>query len=528
MGKSKFKRLAMLSSIALLTTALVSACGTDEKHEAAGTNADPQPVKKYTISWVAGQSTPVVENAKMVNYWNEKLNIQLDVWNVESKDYNELMNLKFASGEIPDRMLAKGFTSLQKYVDQDLLAEIPLDMLKKYAPNVYEKTEKEFPNAFDYAKINGKIYGIPQLSLYDRFRSPIVWRGDWLENVGITKSPETLEEFESALYKMRNEDPDKNNQKDTYGISQSGLTSIYGAFGYLPDRWSERDGKLVYGAIQPEMKDALQLLNKWYKDEVIDPEFLTGENNGGYWALSHAFINGRIALSSQGMYYHWKPLLFEGDSASHDYVELKKVNAAAADALVYGMPPKGPNGKMGAPQGSMLNGSFVVFGKQLEKDSDKLAKVLQIIDEISASTYENYVTAMYGIEGEDWNFTDDKKIPVLKEGVTSQDLEAMGANNVIESLELPEFSAIRNQINVHWASDKGFEKGGIRNQLLTALPAQSKYEAELKKLQEQVYMSIITGDKPLSEFDEFVMKWRSNGGEQIEKEANEWFSSIKK
>lgn len=60
---------------------------------------------------------------------------------------------------------------------------------------------------------------------------------------------------------------------------------VYGAFGFLPDRWTEKDGKLVYGAVQPEIKEALTLLNKRYKDGVIDPEFITGENNGGYWAL---------------------------------------------------------------------------------------------------------------------------------------------------------------------------------------------------------------------------------------------------
>ncbi len=134
---------------------------------------------------------------------------------------------------------------------------------------------------------------------------------------------------------------------------------------------------------------------------------------------------------------------------------------------------------------------------------------------------------LLGVEGQEWTFT-DKKVPLLKTGITTQDLEAMGANNVIESLELPEFSAIRNQVNVKWASDQGFEKGGIRNQLLTAVPAQGKYQAELTKLQEQTYLSIITGDKPLSEFDEFVKKWRSSGGDQMEKEANEWFSKVKK
>ncbi|PYI56628.1 extracellular solute-binding protein [Paenibacillus flagellatus] len=539
MKKVFTNKWAMLTAASLLLAAVASGCGAGGKAEtgdggggkagSAGASdaTAPKADKKYKVSWVTGQSTPVEPGAKMIKYWNEKLNVELDVWNIESKSYAEMMNLKFASGEIPDRMVVRGFASLQKYVDQDILAEIPLEMLKKYAPNVYAKTEKEFPNAFNYAKVEGKIYGIPQLVFYDRFRAPVVWRGDWLKNVGIAKTPETLDEFEQALYKIANEDPDKNGKKDTYGLSKSSIDVIYGAYGYNPTMWTKKGDALVYGAVQPEMKDALKLLNKWYKDGVVDPEFITGENTGGYALLSHAFINGRIGVSSLGRYYHWKPILFEGDGNSHNYLEVKKLNPQAADALVHGLPPKGPTGKMGAPQGSMLSGNFISFGKPLEKEPDKLAKVLQMIDTISASSYENYVTAMLGMKGEDWDYN-AQNVPTFKKAITSQDLEKMGANNVIESLELPEFSAQRNAPNAKWAADAGYDKGGIRNELLTALPSQAKFQAELQKLQDQAYISIITGDKPLEYFDEFVKKWKSGGGEQMEKEANEWYSKLGK
>ena len=54
------------------------------------------------------------------------------------------------------------------------------------------------------------------------------------------------------------------------------------------------------GNRHPEMKEALERIAKWYQDGVIDPEFVTGENQGGYWALSHSFINGRIGVSGGG------------------------------------------------------------------------------------------------------------------------------------------------------------------------------------------------------------------------------------
>ncbi|MGI2295324.1 extracellular solute-binding protein [Paenibacillus sp. GXUN7292] len=538
----KFKRKGIVGSIVfILLLGLLAGCGSEPAKEPAkeptkepaptveGTNTAATPemkvAEKIKISWVAGQSMPVDEDAEMVKYWEEKLNIELDVWNIENTNYTELLNLKFASGDIPDRMAVRSVVDLQKYADQDILAEIPLDMLKKHAPNTYAKTEEAFPDAFNYAKINGKLYGIPTLNFYNsEFRSPIVWRGDWLKNVGIDKAPETLEEFEDALHKIANEDPDNNGKKDTYGLSSTALNMIYGAFGYIPEIWSEKDGKLVYGAVQPEMKEALSLLNKWYDDGIIDPEFVTGENKGGYWALSHSFINGQIGLSSIGLFYHWKPILFEGDGASHNFLELQKVDPKAADALLHGLPPKSSDGKMGTVQGSPIS-KFISFGKHLEKEPEKLARILEVIEEISASTYENYVTAMYGIEGKHWEF-DANKMPALKNGLTSQDLEKMGANNVMESLELPEFTAIRNEISANWATDNHYAEGGMVNKLLAPLPSQGKYLTELNKIREEAYISIITGDKPIDYFDDFVKSWRSNGGDKLEQEANEWWQSI--
>ncbi|MNC27653.1 hypothetical protein D3C75_758310 [compost metagenome] len=47
------------------------------------------------------------------------------------------------------------------------------------------------------------------------------------------------------------------------------------------------------------------------------------------------------------------------------------------------------------------------------------------------------------------------------------------------------------------------------------------------KLEGETVMGIIYGRKPLEDFDKFVKEWYSIGGEQMTKEANEWFDSTK-
>jgi putative aldouronate transport system substrate-binding protein len=516
-----FKSTTITLSFALVVTACSTAAPISEKKSVdQGGTAD----KKYTYTFAGFQFVPVDKDAEIVKYWNDKYNVDLKALDIDSSKYNEILNLKFASGETPD-VLKADFNNFQKYVSQDLMAEIPLEVLKKNAPTIYSKTVEASPNAFALSTINGKIYGIPLLSFHSEYRNATVFRGDWMKNVGVEKTPETLDEFEKLMYKFSNEDPDKNGQKDTFGLSADGLLAVYGAYGRIPSQWSEKDGKLVYGAIQPEMKEALGKLNQWFKDKVIDPEFLTGESQGGNTSVSTSFAQGRIGFTTKGVYYQWKPLLYDGDSASDNYLELKKLNAAAADALMFGIPPKGPTGKSGVPQGNFATGTIVGFGKQLEKDPAKLAKLLQVLDGMNSS-YDQFLTSFFGIKGKHWDFNKEN-VPVQINGFKTNDLSKIGAHIVFNMTELPQYQKERSGPRVVWADKNRWKEGGIRNKLEASLPSASRFSAELEKMEKEAYISIITGNKPLSHFDEFAEKWKKSGGEQLEKEANDWYKTFK-
>jgi putative aldouronate transport system substrate-binding protein len=211
-----------------------------------------------------------------------------------------------------------------------------------------------------------------------------------MRKVGVAEAPETLAEFESLMYKFANEDPDGNGKKDTYGLSRDGFMAVFGAFGVVPfdDKtpyWMAKGGKLVNHAVAPETRQALEILAKWYKDGVIDPEFVTGENQGGYKHISHPLINGRIGFTSRGNYYHWAmPGVYDEIDASGKRIpnqagavakELIALNPKAE--LVLGQSIKGPNGAQGIKMYNPLMNFFCV-GKLAEKEPGKVAKVLEV------------------------------------------------------------------------------------------------------------------------------------------------------
>lgn len=514
-----------------------SGCQSKESPSADDSGGSMDKDKVYKISAAPYELVPVESNAPMTKYWEEKFNVDLDIWNVDPNKYAEILGIRIASGEVPDVFRITNYEDLLKYVNQDILAKIPEEMIKENAPNLYKVYMDYDPNhKFNYGKIDGSIYAINNLNYNGNYRYPIVYRGDWMKKVGVTKTPETLDEFEKLMYKFANEDPDGNGKKDTYGLSADGLMPVFGAFGYIPYKveqtktsnenyWQVRDGKLVNGAVQPEMKEALQLIRKWYKDGILDPEFITGENTGGKAVLTQAFDSGRIGFTTHAAFVQWNPAFPGLSKPGSNVQELAKKSPEAAEALAFGLPPKGPNGKSGIHQDATVDNVFLAFGKQLEKQPDKLAKILQMIDTISFSSYDNYNDAMFGVGN--WSVVDGLATP-NKEFVEPKDAAKIGAHLISNWLPNPLWKDKDFQPYKQWLKDTHMAEGGIANQLRVGLPSAVKYLTELDKIRDESYISIITGDKPIEFFDEFVGKWRKAGGDKLEQEANEWYASLQK
>ena len=94
-------------------------------------------------------------------------------------------------------------------------------------------------------------------------------------------------------------------------------------------------------------KLALAKLHDWYEKGILDKEFITGENHGGYAWLSHSFMNGRIGLTSAQPYHYLNTDRDITDEKTWGVCmkELKGLNPDAE--IVIGPAPVGPDGKSG-------------------------------------------------------------------------------------------------------------------------------------------------------------------------------------
>lgn len=530
------KRLTIFLLILCVTGSLLWAGGAKE-------NGSSQDMDTFTMA--PYQAAPVDEDGKLLKLWEEKFDVNFDIWNVENSQYQEVMNLRLSSGEVPDFMYCSADMMVQ-WAGQGLLAEIPLDFLKEHAPDAYDMAIELSPDVFKATTINGKVYGLSWIPMPEssvRY-GPAVWRGDWLEAVGITKTPETLKEFEEAFYKFAKEDPDGNGVDDTYGLSASGMRDLWGAYGLGQDAWIEKNGKVVYAPIQPEAKEVLKLFNKWYEDGVIDPEYITydivtgtgGENTGGAWYISNAFASGRIGFTGHSGYRFWKPAVDEEDAPGAMWNEMYNRNPQAAENLVFGKLATGPTGLSGtyyAGQSNPVIGNPMwAFGKHLENQPERFAKLLSVLNDIkyqnSETKKESFLTSWYGIKGEDWDYDSNGGIKVIGEAANdSTYMTRMGGHHVFSFLGPYTWPGLPNKM-LDWAKANNFEQGILKRAVPagTIVDAQAKYGTELLTMQQEAFNAIITGKQPISYFDEFVEKWYKNGGQKIEEEIRDWHNQF--
>lgn len=524
MMRKRFRRITALGMAGAMTASLVGSTVNTAAAESEDT------VYHYTLAMY--NDGPWNDDVDSLDYYKELFpDMDFELVYVEKASAAEKVNLLIASGETPDVMQMVDEDTLY---NQGVLGCWTEEFFRENCPNISCAIDETDPDAWALSKYDGEnMYSIPGWNVARTYPTISVWNKKWLDAVG-EEVPTTLEDAERVFYKFAQDDPDGNGKDDTYGLSEQGFKPIYGAFGMMRGMWLEDDdGNLVYGDVMPEAKEALTLLSKWYQDGVIDPEFITGESEGGYWALSQPLNKGKIGYTNAGWYYHWAPADEEHNIAEGSNVtEFKALNPDGE--LAYGVPLVGPNGDAGHKQEQPLY-FRTHFSKELCEDTDRFARLLQFIDYVNGigedGNAEPVIIAGNGQEGVGWEYQTDedgtKRVVNLLDGNTLGAMGYWGTFNFIES-GAPLSYQKANTMNLEWVDElvKDYPESYV-DKLYDTLESAGQYKSDLDKLLDEGYISIITGEQPIDYFDEMVELWYANGGQEMTDEANEWYSTVK-
>lgn len=502
-----------------------------------------------TITYTLGKMTGVnnsnmplgdnYENNAYTRYIKKKLNVQnKDKFEGADQDYRNMVSMAISENDIPDIMVIDDYEQLKMLVERDMLEDLS-EVYKKCASDRIKDIYMGYGNEiFDNVSFNGKLMAIPETNIENG--PNMLWlRKDWMDKLGLGE-PKTIGDAEYIISQFIEKDPGNNGKGKTVGLVCSSEITSNNGFSYMtqtdvefanynsyPKQWiKDENGNAVYGSVMPESKQALKHMNDLYNRGILDNKFLLrGQNNieeliingecgsffGLWWAPNNPLINAmKVNRNAE-----WKPYIISTDKDG--YTSFISQNPTSKYVVVR----KGyEHPEIAVKINNVLfdylkptDESLDEIRDYYEKDVDPTARPLVInID------YENALEKSYNDLNAVFAGEKTSKGLQLLENTYYKQCERYKKDTKNASLE--DWAAYTSRITassvLHNASLKKV-KSVFHGQTETM----NKHWWRLQKLETEAYLKIITGEEPLSYFDEFVDEWYKQGGKEITNEVNE-------
>ncbi|MCM8901805.1 extracellular solute-binding protein [Caldicoprobacter algeriensis] len=477
---------------------------------------------------------------------NFNINVIVDWTAAEGENYNQKVSLAIASGDLPDGLVVNDRTYMVRAAKSGLLYDIT-DLFEKYASKqVKEIMASTQGRAMENASYNGRMVSLPNITVDTDGIYVMMIRKDWLDKLNLPV-PKTLSDIEKTAKafienKMAGEHtigivgPDKNGRPYSTFLRSSnnrfGFDPVFQAMDAYPGYWlDDGTGKVVYGTLTENTKKTLELLARWYKEGIIDPELGTRDSSaevvnanqagiffGPWWSIGYGngdsfkndpnanwqaypvysddgkwnvrmktvgtmytliskkasedvakaiIIMNNVLVRDEGIFdtsvaISWYPLrnvMAPADECEYEYKELWKILRGEADPEDYNIP--------GNPYKLMYSDAKAI--KNVVKPADPNSEMLNVqdFDQTDFGKFQRFYSLLIGNRPYA-TITPDKKVY----SVTYNQTETMERK---------------------WAN--------------------------LQKLEDEAILKIILGQEPISSFDEFVEKWKAQGGDEITAEV---------
>lgn len=450
------------------------------------------------------EGTDVNDN-DYIHYIEEKTGIDVEFINeATSAYYPQKLNTIMASNQLPDAVMLMGDTQrtdLARLAYEGLL--MPLDDLLPNYPNLMASLKQE---AWEICKYDGKTYAVP-FQRYDSTPYMTFLRKDWLEALNIDpESLQTIDDWYTMLKRFVEEDPDGNGVDDTYGIVATTSGTHFTNFTFIDAFGAARakyvDGELLPNFLLPEYKEWLRFMNKLYSEGILDPTFII-DSDGALWE--------KVASGKYGMFM-WFWGIQEYLSKGCDRADLVAVK-----------PPLRADGTQASYVYSSPNRHMMA----ITVDCPNPEAVLSMWD--WACSEEGGVFLYAGLEGKDYALVDGQI--VLHEDRKGKNL---GWRQLTLGVQQPNAAEEPyRSILAQSFGDLGMEHlnmantYGAYNELELFCPIFTELsQYDLITPVQEFTDKVITGELDVdAEWDNFVKRWRSAGGDLKIKLATEWYNT---
>ncbi|GIN71222.1 sugar ABC transporter permease [Bacillus sp. J14TS2] len=515
MNKFQWKRQMKVAffSLLVIVTAL-SGCNNSSKGEkASGGKADDG---SLSLSyWVSNNRPDTLKNYNEMGAYKkleEITDVKVDFEHPASGEEDQQFNLMMTSGKLPD-VIERIWTSVpggpEKYIKDGKIVRLN-DYIDEHAPNL-KKILDENPEWKKMVSTDeGSIYSFPFLrqdELNLTFFGPVI-RKDWLEKLDL-ELPETIDEWHTVLTAFKEDDPNGNGEADEIPllIDKDAITSnaFVGAYG-ITNGFYHVDNKVQYGPIQPEYKEFLTLMNEWYKEGLIDKEYVATDDK-----LQDAKVTNDQLGALMG---------YSGSSILR-YMQLKKDDG---DFSLTGAPY--PVLKKGEePIFNLGESNYNGVGAAISTDNENIEETVEWLDYKYGE--EGFELFNFGIEGESFEMVDG--YPTYTEVVTNNPdgksmSEGLAAYVPVgwsgPFIQAKEYAEQYNNLPEQLEALENWKKGTNERTMPIVSPTQeesSEYASimnDINTYKSEMINKFIMGEESLDQFDKFVETIQSMGIER--------------
>lgn len=488
-----------------------------------------------TMSFKDGET---IEDNVHTRYVKEHLGIDIKyLWTAADADtYNTRIRLQMAANEPLADVLPMHLSPLNhELIDSGKFMAVD-ELFEKFASQTWKDAMNEDPSVWYPFMRDGKKYGIPVLD-YKMNNDVVLWiRQDWLDQLNMS-APTTMDEVDKLLEAF------SAMGDDIYGITfgfNNGLNTnpgnmadsgwVFGAYGTLPFQWIEKEGKVVYGSVQPEAKQGLAKLREWHEKGYFPDDAALWDN----FKASDIYVAGKVGIMAAP---HWAPIWPLNGLAD---------NAPGAEYRAYPLP-------LGDDETTMRRGAGSHSGVTLISKEAKNPEAFIIYQ---SYMFDNYADPKPGspfehgiAEGYDWIVVDGKPTNTNDAAIFPNKIHAANYTLNFQGARIPS-SYMETLAGLHDGGEMttpleirlGTHYGPPVQQAASVVLSQKQFSYLdvfsgaptptmvdrldfLQQMERETFTKIIMGELPLSAFDTFVKDWANGGGEQMTKEVNDWYAS---
>lgn len=420
---------------------------------------------------------------------DENLEVKFELVEVPEGDYSEKLNLLLYSGDIPDLIYFQGGDL--PISQQGLLEDLtPYIKESKHIKNILEPYHEarlaNYPYLLWIKPLDQKTPVIRK-DLFDKTKS----------GTKLMENPTVDNYYEFFKELVENSSGDNKNPK--YAFTAAGdiaeLDYIFDmAFGIDKDWLKKKDGTLEYAKVSEKEKEKLTFYNKLYKEGLIDPQYITKK-----WDTKEkAFYDGEAAVivGTAGKVID----IYNG--------KMKQVNGKDAELVVL-PPAKGEGQGYGS-----TDVTKEARGIAISSQSEHKEIAFKILDYLASPKGQMF--DRLGFEGEHYKVVDGEI--ALDEKYYNEwysrfwEPKAFDPEKPLKTPLLSE-PATESQklVQKHYSENNNVI---IPEELVASKDA-------IDNLYKEYATDMITGKRPIADFDKFVDEWKQAGGEQITDFVNE-------